>query len=183
MGQNIISERWEIDLSPLSLKVPSGGGTVTIPGVGLYDGRLRCATPSKGSSPGTTPAGVDFFDNADTVFIKRLRLYSPWLAFGAQIDPGSYGSFESLQLLEQAFPPVLPSAIVNTSRIGLGEWIDINTIMDKAPGVAGNLAIYVDRRPFSMLFPSSIPAAIVNRPVYTVLQVELAHTLPTIPGA
>lgn len=182
MAQNIINERWEIDLSPLSLKVPAGGGSVTIPGAALYNGRLRCATPSKRTSPGTTPPGVDFFDNADTVFIKRWRLYSPWLAFGAQIDPGSYGSFESLQLLEQAFPPSLPSAIVNTSRIGLGEWIDINTVMDKAPGVVGDLAIYVDRRPFTMVFPSSIPTEIVNNPVYAVLQVEIAHTLPTIPG-
>jgi len=172
MAQNIINERWVCDVSALGLLVPSGGGVVSVPGIGFY---TKTAHRSVGLG-----GAVDGIQESDSVFIKRVRFFSPWMAFGAQINQTTESDQIGL-LLEDSSHASLPNRFSISSFSNMGEWVDVNTILPKRDDVSGVLNIFpLIRGPVDMIFPSSIPAEIVGRSVYLYLQIELAHTLPAV---
>lgn len=172
MAQNIINERWACDISALSLSVPSGGGVVSVPGVGFY-AKTTHRTVGLGGA-------ATHFQESDSVFVKRVRLYSPWMAYGAQISQTIEADQIGL-LLEDSSHSSVPNRFSISSFSNMGEWVDVNTVIPKRDDVSGLLTLYpLIRGPVDMIFPASIPADIVGRSVYLYLQIELAHTLPAV---
>lgn len=172
MAQSIINERWVCDVSALSLLVPDGGGVVAVPGVGFYTKTAHRSVGNGGS--------VDGIQEADTVFIKRVRFYSPWQAFGAQIRQTTESDQIGL-LLEDSTHSSVPNRFSISSFSNMGEWVDVNSVLEKRDDVAGTLNIFpLIRGPINVIFPASIPAEIVGKSLYLYLQIELAHTLPAV---
>lgn len=170
MAQNIINERWVCDASSTSLRVPSGGGVVSVPGFGFYEKTAH-------RSVGIPGASISSLAEADSVFIKRIRIYSPWLAFGTQIRQTEEVTQIGLMLedSDHLSSPVGPLYISSFSM--LGEWVDVNAILPQNPNSSGRLYLFPLMRAIDMVFPSSIPDVIVGKSVYLYLQIELAHTL------
>lgn len=172
MAQNIINERWVCDISALLYQIPSGGGIVSIPGSGFY-----AKTAHRSVGMGGALSGIQ---QSDSVFVKRVRFYSPWMAFGAQIEQTTESDQIGL-LLEDSTHASVPNRLSISSFSNMGEWVDVNAILPKRDDVSGTLNIFpLIRGPINMHFPASIPASLAGRSVYLYLQIEIAHTLPAV---
>ena len=179
MSKNIRNERWENNVSNILTLVPAGGGNVPV--VVVSGERFMTSTVYINGRGGR-------FQPMDTVFIKRVRFYSPWIPFGAQIIfdtiPDSLHQLEFVLSKSGSETDMGRPVCVNT-LVTLGEWVDVNAIVplpDPAQNPGADTLYLIGRLfvNYSMQFPASIPSAIVGKGVKLVLEAELAHTLEAL---
>ena len=176
MGQQIKSNRLTLDLSP-GLVVPAAAGVVNIPLTAVaYMWADVIANYSDTDNPATFAAW-------DTLFFKRFRLWSPWVAIGAVLDvdrPGTASGAPGSADLSQVYfyrSGNDDGGNVRANVGTLGEWVDVGESLTTTASEGNATTMEARLAEAARLYFPTPPAGAVGRPVGLALQVEVAHTL------
>lgn len=187
MAQKIISERWAY-VQPIA--APSSpyvqAGQFTAPGLyrnsAILSARGQSMPPLVGS---TLQAPANTFDKADSVLIRRVRLWSPAMAIGlcgAGVQQvGTILDLWASRHNESGFGT--GRAIHIDDGLALGEWVDVNQTLtaDEIPAFYGSdgWLLSCDMQTQFDLDGSRVSSAFVGVAFLNFqVQVDLAHTLP-----
>ncbi len=174
MGQKIKCNRMTLPLSP-GLVVPAAAGVVDVPLTEIGTMYADVIAAYNGAD------GSETFAAWDPLFIKRLRIWSPWVSIGAAlwVDPagtaaGSPGSRDLSQVyLFRSGPGEQLRANVAT----LGEWVDVGEILTTTNAAGDATTLEARLAENAKVFFPAPPAGAAGLPLGLVLQVEVAHTL------
>lgn len=184
MAQNIISERW-IWVQQDSVHSPYiQDGQFMSPQIYYNSARLSadgCSIPTLVTgAPGTAH---NAFQAADSVLIRRIRIWSPGVAVGL-CGAGLADAGSELNLFAARGGVATAKAVVIRDSLALGEWVDVNESLDSS-GLSGSSNDPWQLAPHfvtPMWLDSSrvAPAYIGNAFLKFQVQVDLAHTLPGV---
>lgn len=185
MAQKLISERWVWvqQQSPANPYIQAG--QFESPLIQYNAARLVangcCNPPLFTGAPGVAP---NAFDEADTVLIRRLRLWSPGIALGL-CGAGANDAGTDLTLFTARTATGTGRAIVVRNSMALGEWVDVNETLDASEIPAG-----YGTGPWQLAPHLTTPLLLDASRVSTAyqgtaflkfqIQVDLVHTLPGV---
>jgi len=183
MAQNIISERWVwVQQHPASNPYIQAGQFES-PLIQYNAARLQangaCKPALFSGTPGVTP---NAFQRADSVLIRRVRIWSPGVALGLA-GAGAKDGGSDFTLYTARGGTGTGRAIVIRNPIALGEWVDINETLD-ASEIGG---AEPDADPWQLALHFTVPMLLDASRVASAyhgtaflkfqVQVDLAHTL------
>jgi len=174
MAQNIINNRMSLEL--YSGSVPGAQSIINIPSIAPASGKVFATSIS------TTGVHYSRIQRADSVFLKRFRIYSDLNSFGAQIHNNTENNVELLLKNQAEYDSSDHLKII--SPFALNEWVDINSILP--PSIEPPNEFELDRRIRLLfaginLFVPSLTAILGNGSMFSVeMQIEVAHTLPIL---
>lgn len=186
MAQNIISERW-VWVQQHHVSNPYiQAGQFESPLIQYNAARLQANGASKPplflGTPGITP---NAFQRADSVLIRRVRIWSPGVALGLA-GAGAKDGGSELTLYTARGGSGTGRAIVIRNPMVLGEWVDINETLD-ASEIGG---AEPDADPWQLAPHFTVPMFLDASRVASAyhgtaflkfqVQVDLAHTLPGV---
>lgn len=186
MAQNIISERWVWVQQGNGLSPYIQAGQFLSPQIQYNAARLKadgCSIPPLVSgAPGATH---NAFQRADSVLIRRIRIWSPGVAVGL-CGAGLADGGSELTLYAARGGTGTGKAVVIRNPMALGEWVDVNETLD-ADDIGGaepdsdpwqlaphfTVSMWLDA---SRVASSYIGSAFLKFQV----QADIAHTLPGV---
>jgi len=172
MGRKIKSNRFSLDLSA-GLVVPAAAGSVSVER-GEFAAMYADVIAAYGG-----------LDNAqslaawDCVFLKRFRLWSPWVAIGAAlyVDPAG-ASVDTPNNPNYSHVYFHRGQSCRANVACLGEWVDIGESLDSDGSEGASTTLDARLAENATLYFPTPPADAVGLPVRLLLQVEVSHTLP-----
>lgn len=175
MAQNIINNRMSVELYYGA--VPSAASVINIPSIDPSSGKVFA------TSVATTGVHNSRIQRADSVFLKRFRIYSDLNAFGAQIHRNTENNVELLLKNQADYDSGDHLKII--SPFALNEWVDVNSILP--PSIEPPSEIDLDRRirpvfaGTNLIIPALTAALGIGSMFAVEMQIEIAHTLDILP--
>lgn len=181
MAQNIISERWTWTQQD-ALTPYAQAGQFNSPLIYYGSATLQSKGCRKNANDsGTASEYKDAFAEADTVLIRRIRVWSPLQGLGLA---GAFASDATpdFRLYAARTGAITGANIVIQTGIALGEWVDVNAELDAAVVEGSGPWRLAPHLPFPMSLDSSRLASsyIGSAFLKFQIQVDLAHTLPAL---
>lgn len=175
MAQNIINNRMRLEI--YSGTIPSAASVLTVPGFAPASGKVFS------TSVATTGVNYSRIQRADSVFLKRFRIYSALNAFGVQLHNNTDNNVELLLKNQADYDNGDHLKII--SPFSLNEWVDVNTILPPSiepDGEEFNLdrRIRVNFAGTNLVVPSLTSILGAGANVSVEMQIEIAHTLPIL---
>lgn len=182
MAQEIISERWTWTQQHNAENPYVQAGQFNSPLMQYNAATLKNLGCRKNSNDyGTEAEYKDAFAEADKVLIRRIRLWSPLQGLGLA---GAFAgdATPDFRLYAARSGTFTGANIVIDTGLALGEWVDVNTMIDAvaveesgawrlAPHLTSSMSLDSSR-----MASSYIGSAFLKFQV----QVDLAHTLPAL---
>lgn len=175
MAQNILNNRMRIEI--YSGTLPSAASVLSVPGFAPASGKVFS------TSVATTGVNYSRIQRADSVFLKRFRIYSDLNAFGAQIHNNTDNNVELLLKNQADYDTGDHLKII--SPFSLNEWIDVNTILPPsveplADEMGLDRRIRVNFAGTNLVVPSLTSVLGAGATISVEMQIEIAHTLPIL---
>lgn len=182
MAQKIISERWTWTQQHNAENPYVQAGQFLAPLINYGAATLRSLGCRKNpDDSGTASEFKDAFAEADTVLIRRIRVWSPLQGLGLA---GAFAgdATPDFRLYAARTGAITGANIVIQTGIALGEWVDVNTTIDAAAVEGSGAWRLAPHLPFAMSLDSSRMASSYIGAAYLKfqVQVDLAHTLPAL---
>lgn len=175
MAQNILNDRLRLEI--YSGTIPGAASVVSVPSIAPASGKVFSTSVS------IVPSHYSRIQRADSVFLKRFRIYSDLNAFGAQIHNNTENNVELLLKNQADYDNGDHLKII--SPFSLNEWVDVNTILPPSiepDGEEFNLdrRIRVNFAGTNLVVPSLTSILGAGANVSVEMQIEIAHTLPIL---
>jgi hypothetical protein len=175
MAQNILNDRLRLEI--YSGTIPGAASVVPVPSFAPASGKVFSTSVS------IVPSHYSRIQRADSVFLKRFRIYSDLNAFGAQIHNNTENNVEILLKNQADYDSGDHLRIV--SPFALNEWVDVNTILPPsveplADEMGLDRRIRVQFAGTNLVIPSLSSVLGVGAQISVEMQIEIAHTLPIL---
>lgn len=182
MAQEIISERWTWTQQHHAENPYVQAGQFSAPLINYGAATLRnygCRRNPNDS--GTATETKDAFDAADTVLIRRVRVWSPLQGLGLA---GAYAgdATPDFRLYAARSGALTGANIAINTGLALGEWVDVNMTLNADVVEDSGPWRLAPHLPFAMTLDSSRMASglIGSAFLKYQIQVDLAHTIPAL---